>query len=170
MRIGHIILEGVEVKEHLTDPSKYGKVGGVGYDLSVKSIKKVVSGFSKLLIEETYIDPDTYIPIEVQIIDDREVFVLFPGVYSITFDQGCKIPLDIVGFIEQRSSLIRIGAQIPHSPYERGYEVDQIGAIMIVHNFIQIERHARVAQMMMYRSPKAEKAYNGQWQRDRDVK
>lgn len=170
MRIGHIILEGHEIREFLTDLRKYGKVSGVGYDLSVGSIKKVISGFSKILIEKTYIDPDTYIPIEVQIIDDREMFVLFPGVYSITFDQGCKIPLDVVGFIEQRSSLIRMGAQIPHSPYERGYEVDQMGAIMIVHNFIQIERHSRVAQMMMYRVPKAEKGYDGQWQKERDVK
>jgi deoxycytidine triphosphate deaminase len=53
--------------------------------------------------------------------------------------------------------------------FDPGFEVDEMGSIMIVTESMIVEKGARVAQIIMFENNEAE-LYNGQWQKDKDVK
>ncbi len=95
--------------------------------------------------------------------------MLYEGAYDITFWEGCKIPANLVGFIRQRSSLLRNGAVMHSSVFDPGFETDNMGCILIVNCTIFIECDARVAQMYFHHCDEVaqENLYNGQWQNDK---
>lgn len=92
---------------------------------------------------------------------------LTPGVYDITFAQGCKIPPNQRLEIVQRSSLLRNGAILRSSLFDAGFETDQIGTVIYIQVPIVIEVGARVAQAYCAVSNEVENLYAGQWQGDK---
>ena len=80
------------------------------------------------------------------------------------------MPLTVNGIIRNRSSLSRIGAEIAGGFYEPGFRVDNAGSIMIVHLPIEIEQHARIAQILMYTNDELKQGYIGQYQGNKDFK
>jgi deoxycytidine triphosphate deaminase len=153
-----------------------GKPAQVGYDLSLKAVQKVGSSIvvggtfnkdakiGKVLKDKTELT--TYIPIESIKLDGVEGWLLYEGVYDITFNEGCKIPNNRVAFIKQRSSLYRNGAIINSPVFDPGFETENMGTILYVYETIFIEQDARVAQIYFHRCDSAEE-YNGQWQGDK---
>jgi dUTP pyrophosphatase len=153
-----------------------GKPAQVGYDLSLKSVQKVGSSIvvggtfnkdakiGKVLKDKTELT--TYIPIESIKLDGVEGWLLYEGVYDITFNEGCKIPNNRVAFIKQRSSLYRNGAIINSPVFDPGFETENMGTILYVYETIFIEQDARVAQIYFHKCDSAEE-YNGQWQGDK---
>ena len=155
-----------------------GKPAQVGYDLSLKAVQRVGTSIAnnpynlskdgkigKVLKDKTELT--TYAPIEPINLDGAEGWLLYKGVYDITFWEGCKIPSNRTAFIKQRSSLYRNGAVINSPVFDPGFETDNMGTLLYVHETIFIERDARVAQIYFHESVNTDVMYNGQWQNDK---
>jgi deoxycytidine triphosphate deaminase len=160
-----IIDEGLLLLEHTK-----GKPAQVGYDLSLKAVQKIGIGtvidgrIGKVLKDRTELT--TYIPTTTIKVDGMEGWLLYQGVYDITFNEGCKIPDNRVAFVKQRSSLYRNGAIINSPVFDPGFETQNMGTLLYVHETIFIERDARVAQIYFHECDPADK-YDGQWQNDK---
>jgi len=153
-----------------------GKPAQVGYDLSLKAVQRIgnqigsgntmyVDGqIGKVLKDKTVLT--TYKPVDTIMLEGNEGWLLHPGVYDITFNEGCKIPDNRVAFIKQRSSLYRNGAIINSPVFDPGFETQNMGTLLYVHEPIFIEINARVAQIYFHECNGAE-LYNGQWQNDK---
>ncbi len=160
-----MLLNSHQVTEHL-ETNNLGSKAQVGYDLTIKAVKKVHGGMvlkDKTLVEEYEEVPPTLTA------TGKYVFHLKPGSYSITFDQGCKLPADKTAFIRHRSSMLRCGAIITSGVYDPGFEVDEMGGVMIASETMVIEKGARVAQIIMMENTPAD-LYDGQFQGTKDVK
>jgi dUTP pyrophosphatase len=155
-----------------------GKPAQVGYDLSLKAVQKVGTSIAnspynvsrdakigKVLKDKTELT--AYTPIESINLDGVEGWLLYQGVYDITFWEGCKIPANRTAFIKQRSSLYRNGAIINSPVFDPGFETDNMGTLLYVFETIFIEKDARVAQIYFHPSNNTDVMYNGQWQNDK---
>jgi len=146
-----------------------GKPAQVGYDLSLKVVQKIGTSttdgkIGKILKDKTELT--TYSSVDTIKVDGMEGWLLYQGVYDITFNEGCKIPDNRVAFIKQRSSLYRNGAIINSPVFDPGFETQNMGTLLYVHETIFIERDARVAQIYFHECDPADK-YDGQWQNDK---
>ena len=160
-----MLLNAQQVEAHL-QTNGLGSKAQVGYDLTLKSVKKIHGGMvlkDKTLVEEYDEVPPTLTP------TGKYMFHLTEGTYSLTFDQGCKLPEDRTAFIRHRSSILRCGSIITSGVYDPGFEVDEMGGVMIVKEDIRIEKGARVAQIIMLENTPAD-MYDGQWMREKDLK
>jgi deoxycytidine triphosphate deaminase len=147
----------------------YGKPAQVGYDLSLKAVNKigvkVVDGkIGKVLKDKTQLT--TYKPYEMINLEGAHGWLLYEGVYDVTFNEGCKLPSNRVAFIKQRSSLYRNGTIINSPVFDPGFETEFMGTLMYVHETIFIEENARVAQIYFHECQSAE-MYDGQFQGDK---
>lgn len=161
-----IIDEGLLLLEHTQ-----GKPAQVGYDLSLKSVQIIGINngaeeyrIGKVLKDKTELT--TYTPKNTLKVDNIEGWLLYKGVYDITFNEGCKIPDNRVAFIKQRSSLYRNGAIINSPVFDPGFETQNMGTLLYVYETIFIEKDARVAQIYFHECDPADK-YDGQFQNDR---
>tara|TARA_R100001129_G_scaffold89298_1_gene60809 strand:- start:209 stop:703 length:495 start_codon:yes stop_codon:yes gene_type:complete len=164
-----MLLNANQVEEMLVTNGK-GKKAQVGYDLTVKDVKAIRGGI--LYADETQLEPyDQIETMSVQKVDGdhREVWSLKPGIYSVTFEQGCKLDDKTTAFIRQRSSILRMGGTVTSGVYDPGFEVDEMGGVMTLTKTVVIEKGARLAQIIMFENNSAE-LYDGQWQKDKDVK
>ena len=159
-----ILDEGLLKLEHTQ-----GKPAQVGYDLTLKQVnlignKNTSFKIGKVLKDKTELT--TYKPYELMNLDGVTGWLLYEGVYDITFNEGCKLPDNRVAFIKQRSSLYRNGIIINSPVFDPGFETEFMGTLMYIHTTIFIEENARVAQIYFHECQSAE-MYNGQWQGDK---
>jgi len=164
-----MLLNANQVEQMLTTNGK-GKKAQVGYDLTVVDVKAIRGGmlFSDATMLDKY-DDVTLSTVEKSEGDERNVWVLHPGIYSVTFEQGCKLDDKTTAFIRQRSSILRMGGTVTSGVYDPGFEVDQMGGVMTLTKSVVLEKGARLAQIIMFENNSAE-LYDGQWQKDKDVK
>lgn len=126
-----------------------------GIDLTIESVEGVNGGV--LGIHERRLG--TYVEIET----DRDGYWdLFPGVYSIMFQQEVEVPDNMCAEIVQRSTLNRMGGFILSGVYDSGFK-NQIGAILRVSVQLKIQKGARVAQILFQDADPAS-LYNGVYQ------
>ena len=156
-----MILTGKQCEQYLTTNGT-GKPAQVGYDLTLKSVKKINGG----LIAADHTTVCTYGVVEPQ----KNSYFLTPGIYSLTFHQGCKLPATIKASIVHRSSVLRCGGVIISGVYDPGFEVDEMGAVLVTYEDLTIEIGARVAQIVMEECYSVDELYNGQWQKEKDFK
>ena len=156
-----IIDEGLLKLEHTK-----GKPSQVGYDLSIKSVQQVVSNTKMGFILKDKTILAHYEPLQPTKLDGYNGWILYPGVYDITFHAGCKIPADRTAIIKQRSSLYRNGAIINSPVFDPGFETQHMGSLMYVHETVFIEQDARVAQIYFHPSTTTDNLYSGQFQFD----
>lgn len=150
-----------------------GKPAQIGYDLSLKQVNKIGykgtpdSKIGRVLADKTQLT--TYSPQALVNLDGISGWLLYAGVYDITFNEGCKIPNNYVGLIRQRSSMLRNGTVLHSSVFDPGFETDFMGTVMVVNETIFIEEGARVAQIYFHECEPVheEDLYNGQWQGDK---
>jgi len=164
-----ILDEGLLKLEHT-----HGKSAQVGYDITLKAVQKIgnkigpgayVDGkIGKVLKDKTQLT--TYTPYDKISLEGAKGWLLYEGVYDITFNEGCKLPANRVAFIKQRSSLYRNGTIINSPVFDPGFETEFMGTLMYVHETLFIEENARVAQIYFHECDPAE-LYNGQWQNDK---
>ena len=165
-----ILEEGLLLLEHAK-----GKPAQVGYDITLKEVQKIngikigandyrEGKIGKVLKDKTELTE--YVPQTTIMLDGVKGWLLYDGVYDITFNEGCKLPDNRVAFIKQRSSLYRNGAIINSPVFDPGFETANMGTILYVHETIFIEENARVAQIYFHECQPAEK-YDGQWQGDK---
>jgi len=143
-----------------------GEKQQVGYDLTLKEIKQINGGM--VLADKTVVEEYTSI-MPIKSANDKLIYKLEPGTYSLTFEQGCKLDTKHTAFIRHRSSILRCGGIITSGVYDPGFEVDEMGAVLIATKPIIIEKGARVAQIIMLENQESE-AYNGQFQKSGDIK
>lgn len=133
-----------------------GKKAQVGYDLSLKSVNKIgqqdnlqhPNKIGKVFKDKTEIT--SYHKYDTIQLEGAIGYLLYPGTYDITFNEGCNIPSNRVAFIKQRSSLYRNGVVINSPVFDPGFETNNMGTIMIVNEPIFIEENARVAQIYFH--------------------
>jgi deoxycytidine triphosphate deaminase len=167
-----IIDEGLLLLEHTQ-----GKPAQVGYDLSLKAVQRVGNSLvnspynvskggkiGKVLKDKTELT--TYTPVDSINLDGVQGWLLYEGVYDITFNEGCNIPDNRVAFIKQRSSLYRNGAIINSPVFDPGFKTENMGTLLYIYETIFIEQDARVAQIYFHECDSADK-YDGQWQNDK---
>ena len=155
----------------LTLTETKGKIAQVGYDLSLKAVnelgKPTTTGelkIGKVLVDTTELT--NYTPYGMINLDGKHGWLLYPGTYDITFNEGCSIPNNRVAFIKQRSSLWRNGTLINSPVFDPGFNTKFMGTIMLVTKTIFIEENARVAQIYFHECTPAD-LYDGQFQQDR---
>ena len=167
-----ILSEGLLKLEHA-----HGKPAQIGFDLSLKQVNQIGNPngkdgvyrefkIGKVLKDRT--DLTTYTPYPLISLDGAHGWLLYPGVYDITFNEGCKIPSNRVGLIRQRSSMLRNGTVLHSSVFDPGFETSFMGTVMVVNETIFIEENARVAQIYFHECVPVseENLYTGQWQGD----
>jgi dUTP pyrophosphatase len=159
-----MILNADQVLEVLTTNGK-GAKAQVGYDLTLKEVKSINGG--TVLSDKTIVNSYNEVPSSE--LEGKTRFTLEPGTYSLTFEQGVKLPSNKTAFIRHRSSILRCGGIITSGVYDSGFEVDEMGGVLIATQPITIEKGARVAQIIVFENYEAE-LYDGQWQGTKDVK
>lgn len=152
---GRIVPDNIQ--QHGVDLNliKVEKIQGPGF---IPVAGKTVLAKRIFIQPEEMIAPGTTIPILA--------WQLEPGAYDITFEQGCNIPADQRLQIVQRSSGIRNALIVRSALFDAGFTTSHIGTVMIVHEPINIEVGARIAQIYATTSNLVENLYNGQWQGD----
>jgi deoxycytidine triphosphate deaminase len=160
-----MLLDANRVESFLQTNGK-GKKAQVGYDLTLKSINKVNGGF--VMKDKTTINEYTKINTTLSN-SGKNIYVLEAGTYSLTFEQGCKLDSCHTAFIRHRSSVLRAGGIITSGVYDPGFEVEEMGAMLIATQTITIEQGARVAQIIMMKNYESE-LYDGQFQSNKDIK
>lgn len=144
-----------------------GKKAQVGIDLTVKEIKQIHGG--ALHKDETKLNEYTNLPESVDS-DGRQGWMLIGGSsYSVTFDQGVQLGDTHTAFIRHRSSLLRMGWICTSGVYDPGFNVDEMGAVVMGNTNVFIEKGARIAQIIVSENHPAD-LYAGQWQGEKDVK
>ena len=99
---------------------------------------------------------------EVAAEGDPPTFHLEPGGYVARYAETVRVPDDHVGFIYPRSSLMRNGTMVNTAVWDAGYEGKGEGLLQVTHP-IEIERGARVAQLVLARAEHAGR-YDGDYQ------
>jgi len=150
-----------------------GKEAQVGIDLTIKAISQIQNGIimkdSAKILPYKEVESDFYQLNHEDPTQETEAWILAPGVYSLTFHQGVKLDTKHNGRVIHRSSILRSGAQITSGIFDPGFECDELGGTMFVHNPITIEKGARIAQFMVSENYESE-AYNGNYQSTKDLK
>lgn len=160
-----MLLNANQVEEFLQTNDK-GAKAQVGYDLTLKGVKKINGGI--VMSDKTIVEDYTEVMPQTNA-NGKLIYKLEPGTYSLTFDQGVKLPTNRTAFIRHRSSVLRCGGIITSGIYDSGFEVDEMGAVLVATQPIIIEKGARVAQFYVFENYEAE-AYNGQWAGAKDYK
>lgn len=153
-----MLLDANKVEQFLDTKGK-GAKAQVGYDLTLKNVKKVNGGI--VMSDKTIVDEYTEVMPQTNA-NGKLIFKLDPGTYSLTFDQGVKLPTNRTAFIRHRSSILRCGGIITSGVYDPAFYVDEMGAVLIATQPIIIEKGARCAQIIIFENHEAE-AYSGQW-------
>lgn len=154
-----------------------GKPAQTGYDLTILDIKQVpplgaiVNGKTEVRDYWSLTDTNnedaanlSYSHAYYDYTRQCQMYYLVRGVYSVTFEQGCKLPNNVCGWIIHRSSIARIGAMVTSGLYDPGFFTDNMGAFLHV-NVPQIclGKGERIAQFIASTSEDSE-LYDGQWQ------
>jgi deoxycytidine triphosphate deaminase len=124
-----------------------GKKAQVGIDLTVKEIRQISGG--SLYKDSTKLGE--YLTVTPSIDNNgKEGWMLISGhAYSVTFDQGVQLGSVHTAFIRHRSSLLRMGWTCTSGVYDPGFEVDEMGAVIMGNTNIFIEKGARIAQIIV---------------------
>ena len=159
------MLNNADQVEQLLQTNGKGAKAQVGYDLTLKEVKQIIGG--TVFSDKTEVLP--YLEVPTFDKEGKTIYTLSAGSYSLTFEQGVKLPSNKTAFIRHRSSILRCGATITSGVYDPGFEVDEMGGVLIATRPINIEKGARVAQIIIFDNSEAE-LYDGQWQGNKDVK
>jgi len=159
------MLNNANQVEQLLQTNGKGAKAQVGYDLTLKEVKQIIGG--TVFSDKTEVLPYLEVPTFTK--EGKTVYTLSAGSYSLTFEQGVKLPSNKTAFIRHRSSILRCGAIITSGVYDPGFEVDEMGAVLIATQPITIEVGARVAQIIIFDNSEAE-LYDGQWMGNKHVK
>lgn len=161
------MLNNADQVEQLLQTNGKGAKAQVGYDLTLKEVKRIKGG--TVSTRQTIVTPYEELSTITMDGNPSKYYLLAPGSYSLTFEQGVKLPSGKTAFIRHRSSILRCGAIITSGVYDPGFEVDEMGAVLIATQPITIEVGARVAQIIIFDNFDAE-LYDGQWMGTKDVK
>jgi deoxycytidine triphosphate deaminase len=151
------------------DAAKQKSVNGV--DITVN---KVFTFASKLVIDfdnSRRVNPDLEeVPFSEEDPDDEfnSCWDLPPGAYMVGYGQKVSIPLDCVGVILPRSTLMAGGAFLASALWDSGYSGYGRGLLMVTNpHGIRLYNKARIGQIVFLKNEEAvEAGYNGTYQNE----
>jgi len=96
--------------------------------------------------------------------EDGEVF-LEQGAYRVTYNEVVGVPIDRVGVILPRSSLMRSGAVLYSALWDAGYEGRGQGLLQVMNpHGLTLCRDARIGQLFFLEAEVGEEGYDGRYQ------
>jgi len=132
-----------------------------GFDLTAKDIMQLEDG--------GIIDFDNskrHIPNHKEIEPEKDKWILQPGGYLVRYNEVVQVPLDTIGIVLPRSTLMRIGATLCSAVWDPGYKGRGIG-LLIVNAQLTIHVGARIAQIVFIKTQnKLEDGYSGTYQNE----
>jgi dUTP pyrophosphatase len=94
-------------------------------------------------------------------------FELARGDYVLRFAELVDVPLDCGGLVFPRSSLLRMGVHVPTAVWDAGYRGHGESLLLVTNPAgLELERGARIAQLVLFRLPVRTRAYRGRYQED----
>lgn len=151
--------------------TEFAKKAQVGVDITLKNLHRM--------------DTNDYVRIPSDVVGDEQKknvilgpcptlpmfgtswFLLVPGAYSITFNEGLEVLAnDETAYIIQRSTFNRNGCRIQGSVFDPGFFTPRLGATLYTTFPMQIALNARVAQVQIFQNEPVsqESLYAGQYQ------
>ena len=89
-----------------------------------------------------------------------------PGGYLVKYNEVVEVPLNAVGLVLPRSSLMRSGATVCSAVWDPGYKGRGVGLFLVFAN-ITLYQDARIAQIIFIETKtKTTEGYSGQYQNE----
>ncbi|MFW9922532.1 MAG: deoxyuridine 5'-triphosphate nucleotidohydrolase [Candidatus Thorarchaeota archaeon] len=132
-----------------------------GFDLSVQEIYSLVGEGAIDFDNSKRVLPE-YQPLKMV---NNEYWQLTPGSYVIRYNEVVSVPLNAVGIIQPRSTLLRMGAHIVGAWWDSGYSGRGQGLLITTQN-MKMYKNARVAQIVFIISKKVHTGYEGKYQNE----
>lgn len=132
-----------------------------GFDLSVQQIFSF-KGEGAIDFDNSKRKLPEYVPLEL--IDD-EYWLLEAGSYVVRYNEVVNVPLDAVGILQPRSTLLRIGGTIIGAWWDSGYSGRGQG-MLVASRPMKVYKNARVAQLVFLTSKNIKKGYEGTYQNE----
>ena len=152
-----MILTGQEVANSMVENviDREVQIQPNGFDMTLTKVEGFLAGDSGVLdfSNDKRIKPQVKeIPFTGGRFDQEERVFLRKGCYLITLDPKIRVPMDCLGRLRARSSLIRMGCGIEAGVWDANfYGSSQV--LLTVHNHagIKLYKNARVGQMILER-------------------
>ena len=149
-----------EIIEDAIDFKKQAQVNG--FDLSVREIFKL-TGAAAIDFDNSKRTLPEYEPLPMH---NDEYWELKPGAYVIRYNEVVSVPLNAVGILQPRSTLLRMGGTVIGAWWDSGYSGRGQG--LLVANFpIKVYKNARVAQIVFLISKEVSQGYEGKYQNEK---
>jgi dUTP pyrophosphatase len=133
-----------------------------GFDLTVKEIMQLEDGGVL-----DFDNSQRLIPKHQILEKNDDVWILKPGGYLVKYNEIVEVPIDAVGIVLPRSSLMRCGATIFSAVWDPGYKGRGVG-LMVTYAEIKVHQNTRIAQLMFIKTTeKTKKGYSGEYQNER---
>ena len=150
-----------DFSEHIKEAIDYKEQTQInGFDLSVKEIFSF-KGEGAIDFDNSKRVLPEYIPLKLI---NNEYWTLNPGYYVIRYNEVVTVPLNAIGIIQPRSTLLRMGGTIIGAWWDSGYSGRGQGMLIVGHP-IKLYKNARVAQIVFILSKKVEQGYKGKYQK-----
>ena len=132
-----------------------------GFDLTAKELMLLDDGGVVDFDNSNRVIPDhTILPLH------EDKWILEPGGYLVRYNEVVNVPLDAIGIVLPRSTLMRIGATLCSAVWDPGYNGRGIG-LLIVNAKITLYKGARIAQIIFIKTQKKlEEGYTGTYQNE----
>jgi len=147
-----IITEAVDIK-------KQAQVNGC--DLSVQEIF-TFKGEGVIDFDNSKRVLPEYEPVKLI---NGEYWSLAPGSYVIRYNEIVSVPMNAVGIIQPRSTLLRMGCSVVGAWWDSGYSGRGQG-LLVVGRPIKVYKNARVAQIVFILSKSVDSGYEGTYQNE----
>ena len=166
---------GAFVAQHV-DPVVRDAVQPNGVDLTLEAVFDQaepgrIARDGKTIGERAEVDPVTSGGGETSAADAPEpgdaggqaaTYRLDPGGYVVRYGETIRIPVEHVGFLYPRSSLLRNSCMLNTAVWDAGYEGKGEGLLQVQHP-VELEAGARIAQLVLARAAH-EETYDGTYQ------
>ncbi len=148
-----------EIISDAIDMKKQSQVNG--FDLSVKEIL-TFKGDGAIDFDNSKRVLPEYEPVELI---NGEYWDLKSGYYVIRYNEVVSVPLNAVGILQPRSTLLRMGGTMIGAYWDSGYSGRGQG-MMVVGHPMKVYKNARVAQIVFILTKKMKKGYEGKYQNE----
>ncbi|MCE7743187.1 MAG: deoxyuridine 5'-triphosphate nucleotidohydrolase [Candidatus Heimdallarchaeota archaeon] len=133
-----------------------------GFDLTAKDIMILEDGG---IID--FDNSERFIPEHKILEPQNKKWILEPGGYLVRYNEIVEVPLNAIGIVLPRSSLMRIGAMLCSAVWDPGYKGRGIG-LLIVNAKITVFEGARIAQIVFIKTQeKLDEGYSGTYQNEK---
>ncbi len=132
-----------------------------GFDLSIKELIELEDGGVVDFDNSKRVIPEHKI---ISPIDGK--WDIKPGGYLVKYNEIVDVPLNAIGIVLPRSSLMRSGATVCSAVWDPGYKGRGVGLFLVYAN-ITLHQNARIAQIVFIETKdETKKGYSGKYQNE----